>query len=109
MWYQQSIGAQRDLLAQREWYQGYRGVPTHRLSGTKDSTCGISRVLWSRETHWHREKWYQGYQGYRGVPTHGVSGAKESTCGTSRVMGYREAHWHRESGTMGTEGYQHTE
>ena len=56
-----------------------RGIPTHRVSGTKDSTCGTSRVLGCRETHWHRELGTRGYRGYRGVPTHRVSGTKDST------------------------------
>ena len=25
-----------ETLTDTEWYQGYRGVPTHRVSGTKD-------------------------------------------------------------------------
>ena len=69
MWYQQSTGVQRDSLAQRAWYQGYqgyRGVPTHRVSGTKDSTCGTSRVLGCRETHWHRERGTRGTKGTEG-------------------------------------------
>ena len=60
---------QRDSLAQRAWYQGYqgyRGVPTHRVSGTKDSTCGTSRVLGCRETYWHRESGTRGTKGTEG-------------------------------------------
>ena len=96
---------QRDSLAQRAWY---RGVPTHRVNGTKDSTCGTSRVLGCRETHWHRELGTRGTKGTE-VPTHRVNGTKNSTCGNSRVLGCRETHWHRERGTKGTEGYQHIE
>ena len=61
---------QRDSLAQRAWYQGYqeyRGVPTHRVSGTKDSTCGTSRVLGCRETYWHRESGTRGTEGYQHI------------------------------------------
>ena len=67
MWYQQSTGVQRDSLAQRAWYQGYRGVPTHKVNGTKDSTCGTSRVLGCRETHWHRELGTRGTEGYQHI------------------------------------------
>ena len=67
MWCQQSTGVQRDSLAQRAWYQGYRGVPTHRVSGTKDSTCGTSRVLGCTETHWHREHGTRGTKGYQHI------------------------------------------
>ena len=38
---------QRDSLAQRAWYhgyQGYRGVSTYRVSGTKDSTIWHNRL-----------------------------------------------------------------
>ena len=60
---------QRDSLANTvryHGYQGYRGVPTHRVSGTKDSTCGTSRVLGCRETHWHRELGTRGTKGTEG-------------------------------------------
>ena len=43
--------------------QGYRGVPTHIVSGTKYSTCGTSKVLGCRETHWHREVGSRGTKG----------------------------------------------
>ena len=67
MWYQQSTGVQRDSLAQRAWYQGYQGAPTHRVSGTKDSTCGTSRVLECRKTRWHRELGTRGTKGTESV------------------------------------------
>ena len=60
---------QRDSLAnivRYHGYQEYRGVPTHRASGTKDSTCGTSRVLGCRETHWHRELGTRGTKGTEG-------------------------------------------
>ena len=60
---------QRDSLANTVWYhgyQGYRGVPTHMVSGTKDSTCGTSRVLGCKETHWHRERGTRGTKGTEG-------------------------------------------
>ena len=60
---------QRDSLAnivRYHRYQGYRGVPTHRVSGTKDSTCGTSRVLGCREAHWHRELGTRGTKGTKG-------------------------------------------
>ena len=106
MWYQQSTGVQRDSLAQRAWY---RGVPTHRVSGTKDSTCGTSRVLGCRETHWHREHGTRGTEGYQHIEAvvpktqHVVLaeywGAERLTGTESVVPG----------GTKGAEGYQHIE
>ena len=36
------------------------------MSGTKDSTCGTSRVLGRRETHWHRERGTRGTKGTEG-------------------------------------------
>ena len=60
---------QRDPLAQRvwyQWYQGYRGEQTHRVSGTKDCTCGTSRVVECREIHWHGECGSSGTKGTEG-------------------------------------------
>ena len=57
---------QRDALANIVRYHGYRGVPTQSVSGTEDSTCGTSRVLGCRETHWHRELGTRGTKGTEG-------------------------------------------
>ena len=75
---------QRDSLAQRAWYQGYRGVSTHRVSGTKDSTCCTYRVLGCRETYWHRESGTRGTKGTEGYQ-HRLSGTKDSTIWLNRL------------------------
>ena len=102
---------ERDSLAQRAWYQGYQGVPTHRVSSTKDSTCGTSRVLGCRETHWHRELGTRGTKGTEGyqhiesvVPkTQHVVPAEywgaERLTGTEWYQGYRGVPTHKVSGT----------
>ena len=99
---------QRDSLAQRAWYQGYQGVPTHRVSGTKDSACGTSRVLGCRETHWHRERGTRGIKGYQHIEL--VVPKTQHVVPAEYWGAERLTAWNRESGTRGTkgtEGYQH--
>ena len=60
------------------------GVPTHRVSGTKDSICGTNRVLGCRKTYWHRESGTRGVKGTEGYQ-HRVSGTKESTIWHNRL------------------------
>ena len=62
-----------DSLAQRECYQG---VPTYRVSGTKDWSCGTRLIIWSAER-----------------PT------DTTVCGTSGTNGTKgtEMYWHIES------------
>ena len=59
-------GAER-LTGTESLVPGVPRVPTHRVSGTKDSTCGTSRVLGCRETHWHREHGTRGTEGYQHI------------------------------------------
>ena len=93
---------QRDSLAQRAWYQGYQGVPTDRVSGTKDSTCGTSRVLGCRETHWHRELGTRGTKG-----TEGYQHIESVVPKTQHVV--KAEYWGAEKRTGTERGYQHSE
>ena len=56
-------GAERLTGTESVVLRGYQ----HRVSGTKDSTCGTSRVLGCTETHWHRERGTKGNEGYQHI------------------------------------------